>query len=256
MKRQSKIILNFFSKKGLGNLIFENKKNDLNINQLKSKSPYKPNLDDLFSLYNLVIKNKRTTILEFGSGWSTLIFAIALSELKNLYSKKVKNLRRNNPFELFVVDNENKFLNITKNRIKKYFDGKCPIKIHYLHSEVNMTMFNGRIATEYSNLPKCSPDFIYLDAPDQFNIKKSVNGFNLDHLDLVPMSCDILKFEHFLNPQTILIIDGRRSNAQFIKKNFQLNWKYKYLKNLDQHFFQMMEKANGEQIKRIVKFYK
>ena len=32
--------------------------------------------------------------------------------------------------------------------------------------------FNGRIATEYLNLPKCSPDFIYLDAPDQFKIKK------------------------------------------------------------------------------------
>ena len=35
-----------------------------------------------------------------------------------------------------------------------------------------MTSFNGRIATEYLNLPKCSPDFIYLDAPDQFKIKK------------------------------------------------------------------------------------
>ena len=70
------------------------------------------------------------------------------------------------------------------------------------------------------------------------------------------MSCDILKIEHFLNPETIIIIDGRRSNAQFIKKNFQLKWKYKYLSNLDQHFFQMMEKPNGEQIAKILKFYK
>ena len=107
------------------------------------------------------------------------------------------------------------------------------IKINYLYSEVHMTSFNGRIATEVLNLPKCSPDFIYLDAPDQFKIKKSLNGFNLNHLDLVPMSCDILKIEHFLNPETIIIIDGRRSNAQFIKKNFQLKWKYKYLSNLD-----------------------
>lgn len=256
MKKQTNIIHDFFLKKGLGDLISKNKKKDLPVNRLTSQSPYKPNLDDLFSLYNFVIKNKRTTILEFGSGWSTLIFSIALNELKKIYSKEIKTLRRNNPFELFVVDNERKFLNITKKRIKKYFNGKCPIKINYLYSEVHMTSFNGRIATEYLNLPKCSPDFIYLDAPDQFKIKKSLNGFNLNHLDLVPMSCDILKIEHFLNPETIIIIDGRRSNAQFIKKNFQLKWKYKYLSNLDQHFFQMMEKPNGEQIAKILKFYK
>ena len=34
-----------------------------------------------------------------------------------------------------------------------------------------MSTFNNRICTQYKNLPLCNPDFIYLDGPDQFNIK-------------------------------------------------------------------------------------
>ena len=59
----------------------------------------------LYLLYQYVLINKRTTIIEF-EGWSTLIMSLALKELKDKFSKKVKLLRRNNPFELFVIDNE------------------------------------------------------------------------------------------------------------------------------------------------------
>ena len=41
---------------------------------MKLNEKYFPNLNDLYRLYQFVIINKRTTILEFGSGWSTLIF--------------------------------------------------------------------------------------------------------------------------------------------------------------------------------------
>ena len=34
-----------------------------------------------------------------------------------------------------------------------------------------MTNYNGKLATKYSNLPMCNPDFIYLDGPDQFKVK-------------------------------------------------------------------------------------
>ena len=44
------------------------------------------------------------------------------------------------------------------------------------------------------------------------------------------MSCDILKFEHFLTPGTIIITDGRAANARFLKTNLQRDWKYLYLK--------------------------
>ena len=42
-----------------------------------------------------IINNKRTTVMEFGSGWSSLIMALALSELKKVF-KEILKLRRNN----------------------------------------------------------------------------------------------------------------------------------------------------------------
>ena len=52
--------------------------------------------------------------------------------------------------------------------------------------------------TEFDNLPKVNPDFIYLDGPDQFNIINSDDGYNIDDKDLTPMAADILKIEFFL----------------------------------------------------------
>ena len=37
-----------------------------------------------------------------------------------------------------------------------------------------MTSFNGRICTQFKKLPLINPDLIYLDGPDQFNIKGNV----------------------------------------------------------------------------------
>ena len=152
--------------------------------------PYIPELDGLYNLYQYILINKRTTILEFGSGWSTLIFSLALNELSNKFSNEVKQLRRNNPFELFVIENEKKYMDITKNRIlkfNKYLKIKKPIKIKYFLSDVEMIKFENKICTQYSKLPVCNPDFVYLDGPDQFNVKKDINGISTRHKDMMPM---------------------------------------------------------------------
>ena len=85
----------FFKQKKLLN-IFDNPLNLINT--------YKPVLSDLYSLYQLIILNKRTTILEFGSGWSTLVIQEALRFNKINHTHKTKNLRRNNLYELFVLE--------------------------------------------------------------------------------------------------------------------------------------------------------
>ena len=210
--KNKKFLENFFNKKGLKLLVELSKKKRPTVNQRVLKQPYVPELIDLYNLYNYVILNKRITILEFGSGWSTLILSLALKELRDRPGiiHEVKSLRRNNPFEIFVIENERKFLNITRKRINKFnkFLGiKNPIKINYCFSDVEMTTFNDRICTQYKKLPLCNPDFIYLDGPGQFNVKKDINGISLKHKDMLPMACDILKFV-LLNipniPHTIL----------------------------------------------------
>lgn len=252
-----KLVETFFNKNGLSELVDKSKTGIDLKSHLKSKDPFKPDLIDLFRLYQYVFLNKRTTILEFGSGWSSLVFISALNSLKNKYFSETKKLRRKNIFELFIVENESRYLNITKKNIEKHIkkNNIQNIKIHYFLSRVQMTNYKGNFATEYLNLPLCNPDFIYLDGPGQFNIYGKVNNFTISHNDMMPMSCDILKFEYFLIPGTILVVDGRGANANYLKKELKRKWLYKYDKKNDQHFFLLKDISFGKINDELLKFY-
>lgn len=256
--KNKKFLENFFIKKNLKFIVELSKKKKPSVNELILDEPFIPELNDLYNLYQYVLINKRTTVLEFGSGWSTLIFSLALKELRDSYSDEVKILRRNNPFELFVIENEKKYLKITKDRIKKfnkYLKIKNPIKINYFFSEAEMTLFNNIICTQFKELPVCNPDFIYLDGPGLFNIKGDINGISTRHKDMMPMACDILKFEYFYTPGTIIVVDGRASNAKLLKDNFKRKWKYLNDKNNDQHIFYLVDPVLGKFNKLQLKFY-
>jgi hypothetical protein len=253
-----KFIENFFIKKGLGLLVDLSRKKKPSVNEMIIKEPYIPELKDLYKLYQYILINKRTTILEFGSGWSTLIFSLALKELSDKYNNQIKSLRRNNSFELFVVENEKKYLNITKNRIQKfnkYLKIKKPTKIKYFMSDVEMTTFNDRICTQYKKLPLCNPDFVYLDGPDQFNVKKNINGISIKHKDMMPMVSDLIKFEYFYTPGTLIICDGRGANAKFLKDHFKRKWKYFNDQKNDQHIFYLDDPILGKYNELQLKFY-
>jgi len=253
-KLNKKQIEDFFKKKDLSEFVRNQRHLKKKVNEMRVSGSYPPELRDLYRLYQFVILNKRTTILEFGSGWSTLIFSIALNDLKKKYSQQIKKLRRNNPFELFILENEKKFLNITKKRINKFYKKKKnKPKIHYKFSEVEMVLFNKRFATQYKSLHLCNPDFIYLDGPDQWKVKRKINNINTGHKDLMPMACDILKFENFYTPGTIIIVDGRGANAKFLRDNFKRNWLYKYEE--DQHIFYLNDPILGKYNKLQLKFY-
>lgn len=258
-QKNNKIVENFFIKKGLKKLVDLSKKNFRSVNQMIADQPYRPELIDLYNLYHYVLKNKRTTILEFGSGWSTLIFSLALKELRDKFLSKASLLRRNNLFELFVIENEKKYLSNTKKKIQEFnkiLNIKNSIKINFFYSEVEMTTFNNRICTQYKNLPLCNPDFIYLDGPDQFNIKKNINGISTRHKDMMPMVSDIIKFEYFYTPGTIIVCDGRAANAKFLRDHFKRKWKYIHDNRNDQHIFLLSDTILGKFNKLQLDFYK
>ena len=147
-------IKKFFEKKGLKELVDLSEQRDLKVNEMIIGSPHKPELIDLYRLYQFVFLNKRTTILEFGSGYSSLIFSLALHNLNILYKNKISKLRRNNPFELFILENEKKFLNITKKRINN-FNKKFKLK-----NKIN-SIYQKEISKFQYNIPyksgSCSP---------------------------------------------------------------------------------------------------
>ena len=246
----------FFKRLNFEKIISESNSPNQKINQLEMNRQFKPELMDLYRLYQFVILNKRTTILEFGSGWSTIIFAKALNELKQKFSKYRKFLRRNNFCELFVLENEKKFLNLTKKNLNYFKKSTELCKVHFHFTDLHMTTFNGLISTEYKKLPICNPDFIYLDGPGQFSAKGNINGINTNHYDLVPMACDILKIEFFLIPGTIILVDGRSANAEFLKYNLKRKWSYVYHSEFDQHVFHLKEKSWGYVNDRLLNYYK
>ena len=176
-------------------------------------------------------------------------------ELKNKHSKKKLNLRRSNLFELFILENEKKYLNITRDRINKNLSLKN-LNVSFNYSEVQMVNYKGMFATEYKRLPLCNPDFIYLDGPDQFKIKNKINGFTIKHSDMMPMVSDILKFEYFLIPGCMILVDGRGANAKFLKDNLKRNWSYKHLKSYDQHLFILNDPPLGKINNNLLKFYR
>jgi len=239
-------------KKSLKNFKYYNNPNKLE----KNNQPYKAEIYDLYFLYKLITLNKRLSLLEFGSGWSTLALSIGLHENKKKYINKVKHLRFEKPFSLTTVDNEKKFLNITKKRIEKFYKNKQSIEIKYHYSNVEMCIYDSRICHEYSNLPVVNPDFIYLDGPDQFNIKGKINNFHIGHDDLMPMSLDILKFEFYLRPGTIIVADGRGANVEFLRMYLKRKWLTIYLKKLDMHIFYLDAKPIGPPSIKILNFYK
>ena len=59
----------------------------------KNIKQFGPELDDLYRLHQIVLKFKRVTILEFGIGWSTKIFANALIHNKKKFLSKVKKVK-------------------------------------------------------------------------------------------------------------------------------------------------------------------
>lgn len=264
-EKHQKKIKQFFLNKNLKSFVSKLNQKSMKPNDMLIEKPYKPELDDLYRLYHFVVLNKRTTILEFGSGYSSLIFLLALQFNKKKYQNQINSLRRNNPFELFIVDNEKKYLNIAKKRIvdfKKRIKSKTlrkefnNIKINFLFSDCVMTLYKGRYATEYKKIPLCNPDFIYLDGPDQFKIKKKINNFTIAHKDMMPMSCDILKFENFLTPGTIIISDGRTANCEFMLNHFKRKWLYLYDRQYDQHVFYLNSPSLGKYNEAQLKFYR
>jgi len=214
-----------------------------------STSPYTAELDDLIRLHYLVTSRRVTTVLEIGVGKSTIVFDHALEQNKLNYGDFVyKNLRRTNPFECHSVDNNKEWIEVTKST-------NTSIKnITFHHCPCNVTTFNGRICTLYENFPNICPDLIYLDAPDQFSPTGDVRGISTNHPDRLPMSADILTFEHFLLPGTLIVVDGRTANARFLKANLQRDWSYHHSVEYDQHFFELIEEPLGIYNQRQIEF--
>lgn len=247
-------IENFFVKIGLKQLVSDSKKKiPPHVDQRTMRIPQPPDLRDLYKLYMFIVLNKRTTVLEFGTGYSTLVMHYALMENQKRFGNKKPFPRCEYPYEIFTIDNHKFFSKISKNRVEKY--SKKSKYVNFFYSRAKMTNYQGNFAVEYLKLPRVNPDFIYLDGPSQWAPNDTINNFTTAHPDMMPMSCDIAKIENFLTPGTIIVSDGRTANSFFLKNCFKRNWQFVCDKINDQCYFLLKDSSLGIHNDKQLKFY-
>jgi hypothetical protein len=201
-------------------------------------------LDDLYFLYRTTRETMAVSIMEFGSGYSTLIFAAALHQNRLAFGDKyLEYCVHPNPFTILTVDASSQFLDFSLQRI--------PIELRYLiyphKSEVEFFEFGGaggQIVNRWTNLPNFTPDIIYIDGPDPEQIKNSLFGLQANSFSL-PMSADILAREFFLWSETLIVLDGRGANAEFLRHNLKRKWQYLKDNIGDRHIFRLESEPWG-----------
>jgi hypothetical protein len=217
--------------------------------------PYAPVISDLARLHWLVVSRRVPSVLEFGSGYSTLVLGHAMRTLAVSTPPEQAALFRQNPlFHVHSVDEDQRFADIARSRIPADIAAHVTITC----SAVEMATFLDRVCTAYTSVPDVSPGLVYVDGPSQFAASGSVRGYSTRRGDAFPMAMDVLAIEHFLAPGALVVVDGRAANARFLRANLQRDWAYEYRlgdgMRADIHLFELQEAPLGVLNQRQLEF--
>ena len=209
----------------------------------KATTAFAPKIDDLVRLHRLVRQRMVTTVLEFGVGFSTVIFADALARNQARFDALTDKppLRNSNLFQLFSVDASQHWINETANRLPDTLKDR----VHLSYSPVKAGTHNGQLCHFYTQLPNVIADFIYLDAPSPKDVEGAVNGLDFSIDERTVMSGDLLLMEPTMLPGTMILVDGRTNNARFLERNFTRTFTCSHSAKDDVTTFELAEKPLG-----------
>lgn len=207
-----------------------------------------PEPSNLAFLHALVRSRKASTVLEFGIGHSTLVLADAMRqneiELRDQLTPSM--LRVDEPFRIHSVDASTAWIERLRARIpaelSKY------ICLHY--SACSVTLVDGRLTHVYNDIPNVSPDIIYIDGPSPFDVTGGQNGLDFVAKHRVPVGSDMLLMEYLLLPGTLIVMDGRASNARFLVNHLTRTYRVGHVPDLDVYLFELAEPPIGPSNRR------
>ena len=196
--------------------------------------PYPAVPADLDSLSIILVRTNRLNILEYGVGHSTMVFA------RHIYRMQEHPLWVNVdlpdpafPIEANVVDASMEYIGYWAKRLVEEYQDFADGLVTFHHKRPELVNIGNQIVSCYPYMPKVPPDFIYIDAPEREQTKMP-DAFE-------PIIGDVLRYEAFLMPNTIIVIDGRAMQARFLFRNLKNTWAYRYCPERDQHFFVQSE---------------
>ena len=210
----------------------------------KLEIPFPPDPADLVRLHKYIRKRKCFTVLEFGSGYSTIVMADALKKNQEEWEKlpQKPEIRNRYIFQLFSVDSSQKWIDNWQTRFPRHLIDR----VHFNFTEVEIGTFNGQLCHYCKNLPDIIPDFVYLDGPSPKDVKGNINGLSFQCDERTVMAADLLLMESTFLPGIFIIIDGRINNARFLKSNFTRNYDVKWDREGDVTTFELMEERLGK----------
>jgi hypothetical protein len=207
-----------------------------------SNSEIKPKWDDLARLYMLVRERKPFQVLEFGSGFSTIVMACALKQNWGDYL----DCRPIGPMWpqpcIVSIESSEEWMENTRQKVEKAGLAEFA-KI--IFSTTTIGEHQGQVCHFYDELPDVVPDFVYLDGPDPSTVQGSINGLSFKNPKRTVMSGDILKYESTLLPGFFMIVDGRTNNARFLQRMFTRKYAVQYHLQADATTFELMETRLG-----------
>jgi len=206
------------------------------------EAPYGYEIDDLFHLYSTVRKSSCVSVLEFGSGWSTLVLALGLYENAQSFGEEHRqSVRHPNPFQLLTVDASEHWQGVALSRVPDWLKST----IRRVSCDVMLADRYGGYVHFFDKVPDFVADLIYLDGPDPEQVVGVVGGFEYGELHTLPMGADLLRLEPHLWPETMIITDGRTANARFLASNLRRNWQVLHDPFGDRTTFRLEETAFG-----------
>ena len=158
----------------------------------RADTAFPPDYIDLWFLYAQVRKLQPEVVLEFGSGCSTVVLAAALE--------------RNGHGHLWTVETEEMWAHETERGL--------PDQLHPLVTVVHSAGEEGGVARGSSHLvlPNLEPDFLYLDGPTLGS---------LNPVELEPR----------FKPGFVMVIDGRRRKARYLRQHLRRTYEFVQLPN-------------------------
>lgn len=161
----------------------------------RPKDAFPPAWHKLWNLYWRIKKEKPQTVVEFGSGCSTVIIAQALHE--------------NQKGHLYTYEESSGWLKATKDSLPSYLKN-----VNIFHSPAVEVVYSTTPGYRYEG-DKKEAEFIYLDGP-VLNPERKV-------------AVDILYLKQ--KPKYI-VVDSRKANCDFLKKHLKgYSFSYNHLNN-------------------------
>lgn len=160
----------------------------------RPESSYGPDYVDLWNLYHHVRTNRPQSILELGSGLSTLVMGYALME--------------NGAGSLCSLEPDEEWARSTENSLPDCLRGHCAV----IHSRGAACEVGGQATKCFAEKPLESPGMIYVDGASEGACWKGAE--------------DVMQLESQLVPGTTVFIDGRAKALKlFHEGHFARNWR-------------------------------